>query len=178
MVYLLEKYVLVGEVTREDRQAGAADGARLGADRALDDFRHDDALQVEFGSFIDGGLHHAAAHPIGKAAIDDGRTEIDDRGGGDDRLRQCLGTILIQASIGSPKSTQSSAEYQSGSGSMPRSRSMFSSTKIEAISSNCFVSPFLPRTGSGPIAPAVPVRPEKIAELSTMPPPMKEPMKK
>src|SRR5215207_836886 len=94
MVYLLEEYVLVGEVTRKDRQAGAADGARLRADRALDDLGHDDALQVELGGFVDGGLHHPAAHPIGKAAVDDGRAEIDDRGGGNDRLRQRFGAVL------------------------------------------------------------------------------------
>lgn len=82
----------------------------------------------------------------------------------------------IQVSSGSPKSIQSSAEYQSGFGSMPRSRSSFSSTKTEAIFKSCVVLPSFPETGSGPTAPAVPVRPEKRAELMTTPPPMKEPI--
>ncbi|MCY1251000.1 hypothetical protein D9M72_647090 [compost metagenome] len=82
----------------------------------------------------------------------------------------------IQMSSGSPKSIQSSAEYHKGLGSMPRSRKRFSSTKTEAIFRSWMVLPSLPDTGSGPTAPAVPVRPENSAELMTMPPPMNEPM--
>ena len=84
----------------------------------------------------------------------------------------------IQLSSGAPKSIHSSGEYQSGRGSIPPARKRFSRTKIEAIFRSCTVLPSRPWTGSGPIAPAVPVRPEKSAELSTTPPPMKEPMKK
>src|SRR5690606_29437033 len=91
---ILEEHVLVHQVTGEDRQARPANRTRLRTHSPFNDIGNDYSLQIEPFHGVDRGCHQSLANPGRKAAIEDGGAEIDDRGCGDNRLRQRRSAVL------------------------------------------------------------------------------------